>query len=223
MKTSVSRNRSGRKRLGPAAVALIILGAMVVSVIITLLVAKTWLYPSPIKPVDLNAQEQAILEAKLESLPGSGRSVQEHGQDAPGPEPYRESPEHRVIYFTQRELNAMVDRNPDLAGRVALHLSEGMVSATMLVTMPKDMPMFAGRTVKVSTGLHLDYQQGRPVITLDGVSIMGVPVPSAWLGGFKGRDMVAFYGADEGFWSIFSRGVKDLKVEQGRLRVELAE
>jgi hypothetical protein len=51
---------------------------------------------------------------------------------------------------------------------------------------------------------------------------MGVPLPGAWLGGIKGKDLVAFYGSDGGFWQAFSHGVRDLSVEEGRLRVELA-
>ncbi len=60
-------------------------------------------------------------------------------------------------------------------------------------------------------------------MTIQGVSIMGVPVPGAWLGGLKERDLVSFYGTEGGFWQAFSRGVADLRVEQGKLRVELAD
>jgi hypothetical protein len=61
------------------------------------------------------------------------------------------------------------------------------------------------------------------VVSMEGVSIMGVPLPGAWLGGIKGKDLVAFYGSDGGFWQAFSHGVRDLRVEEGRLRVELAQ
>ncbi|MFP4428716.1 MAG: hypothetical protein ACLFPB_05295 [Desulfovermiculus sp.] len=81
----------------------------------------------------------------------------------------------------------------------------------------------AGKTVKVSTGLRVGYKEDRPSIVVEGVSLMGVPLPSAWLGGMKGMDLVKTDGPDGGIYQIFSEGVSDLSVEDGRLRVELAE
>ena len=211
------------RRLGLKAVTGIVLLAMLFSVLVTLLVARTWFFPASIKPVSLNQQEQAVLDTKLNAMK-KAEFLQERPRSSDlAPEKYVEMPEDRVIYFSQRELNAMVARNPDLADRLTFHLSDGLISAIMLVTLPHDFPVFSGKTVRVSTGLHVDYQQGRPVVTVEGVSIMGVPVPGAWMGGIKGRDLVSFYAKDGGFWEAFSQGVRDLKVEQGQLRVELAD
>lgn len=213
---------SKRRSLSLKAVVAVVLLAILISVVATLLVARIWFFPSSIKPVELNEDEEMVLETKLDAL--GARGVPDDG-DTFGPSSgvYTEHPEDRILYFTQRELNAMIARNPDLARRVSIHLSDRLISAKMLVTLPADFPVFGGRTVRLSSGLHVDYQQGKPVITVEGVSIMGVPVPGAWLGGIKGRDLTAFYAEDEGFWSAFARGVRDLKVENGRLRVELAE
>lgn len=210
------------RSLSLKAVVAIVLLAILISVVATLLVARIWFFPSSIKPVELNEDEEMVLETKIDAL--NARGVPGDG-DISGPSSgvYTEHPEDRILYFTQRELNAMIARNPDLAQRVSIHLSDRLISANMLVTLPADFPVLGGRTVRLSSGLHVDYQQGKPVITVEGVSIMGVPVPGAWLGGIKGRDLTAFYAEDEGFWSAFAQGVRDLKVEDGRLRVELAE
>lgn len=209
-----NRIRNPRK-LSLKAVLGIIFLAIIISVAATIIVAKTWLFPAPVKQTTLNPQEEAVLEAKLNTLKEESPAALQSG-------PYREHPEDRVIYFTQRELNSMIARNSDLAGRVSFYLSDNQISAAMLVDMPEDFPVLGGKTVRLSTGLHVDYQQGRPVITVQGISIMGVPLPAAWLGGIKGRDLVSFYSSEGGFWQVFSSGVKDLRVEDGKLRVELA-
>ncbi|MFN2268020.1 MAG: hypothetical protein ABR533_07065 [Desulfonatronovibrio sp.] len=210
------------RSLSLKAVAAIVFLAIFISVVATLLVVRIWFFPSSINPVDLNEQEKVVLNAKLGALK-SQNTADENNVSKPSPGAYTERSQDRILYFTQRELNAMIARNPDLARKVSIHLSDRLISATMIVTLPADFPVFGGRTVRISSGLHVDYQQGKPVITVEGVSIMGVPVPGAWLGGIKGRDLTAFYAEDEGFWSAFAQGVNDLKIEDGRLRVELAE
>jgi hypothetical protein len=230
------------RRFGCLQVALLLLVAVLITAAATVWVARTYLYPAPIEPVVLSVEERQVLEEKLERVqqaapaPRPGPRPPLVDRDARGevlvdpeargeplvPELYREDPATRVLYFTQRELNALVAGQPDLAERVALHLSDDLVSATVLVTLPPDFPFMAGRTVRVDAGLGVRHVQGRPEVTLRGVSIMGVPLPEAWLGGLKGRDLVTLYGGEPGFWQAFADGVADLRVEQGRLRVELA-
>lgn len=212
------------RRIGCLAVSGLLLLAIVVSALATLFVARTWLYPQPFAPVRLSAAEAVTLEHKLESLAGSGSdTVTPREPGGLRPEIYQERAEDRVIHFSQRELNALIARNPDLAERLALHLSQDLLSATMLVTLPPDLPVFAGQTVRVATGLRLTHDGVRPQVVVEGVSVMGVPVPSAWLGGIKGQDLVTLFGPDQGFWSVFGQGVRELRVEDGRLRIELSE
>ncbi len=222
------------RRPGWPLVAGLLLLVVLATIAATLWIARTWLFPQPFTPVVLDAREEAVLEAKIDSLSGPARppaatpeaATRRERADTSGPlrpEPYAERAEDRVIHFTQRELNAMVARNPDLAERLVLHLSDDLISATMLITLPPDLPVFANQTVRVATGVRLRFEQGRAVVSIDGVSIMGVPLPAAWLGGIKGHDLVSMHGPGGGFWSMFAEGVRDLRIEQGRLRVELAE
>ncbi len=205
----------------------VLLLVILASVVVTLWVARTWLYPQPFTPVTLDAREQAVLDTKLDALNPRDRDAPDPDTATdPGPlrpEVYAERPEDRVIRFSQRELNAMIARNPDLAERLALHLSRDLLSATMLITVPPDFPVFANQTIRVATGLRLRTEQGRPVVSIDGVSVMGVPLPDAWLGGIKGQDLVSLHGPDGGFWGTFAEGVRELRIEDGHLRVELAE
>jgi hypothetical protein len=66
-------------------------------------------------------------------------------------------------------------------------------------------------------------QADRIAITLRGVSIMGIPVPSAWLGGLKNRDLVAEFGGDPGFWRSLADGIEDLRITDGQLVMQLRE
>jgi hypothetical protein len=67
------------------------------------------------------------------------------------------------------------------------------------------------------------YVNAQPRVVLKGVSVMGVPVPSAWLGGLKNVDLVTEFGAGPGFWKSFSEGVEDIRVEDGRIKIKLKE
>ena len=58
---------------------------------------------------------------------------------------------------------------------------------------------------------------------LRGLSVMGVPLPNAWLGGLKNIDVVREFGGDEGFWRAFAEGVESLSVEEGRITITLNE
>ncbi|MGM0539821.1 MAG: hypothetical protein ACQERT_11525 [Thermodesulfobacteriota bacterium] len=206
-----------KKSLRLSVVVALLAFAIVLTVLITLFVAKFWLFQPAMDPVDLSSQEEAELETKLQVLQTAS------DQEGISPEPYSEQSADRVIYFTQRELNALIATEPDLARRAAVHLSEDMISANFLVTLPQDLPILAGKTVKVSAGLRVGYSQGRPSIIIKGVSLMGIPVPSAWLGGLKGRDLVQYEGQGGGLWQAFGRGIADLQVKDGRLKVELAD
>ena len=72
-------------------------------------------------------------------------------------------------------------------------------------------------------GVELAYRSGKPVVVLKGVSLMGVPLPNAWLGGVKNIDLVQELGAERGFWKAFAEGVEDVRVEDGRLQIKLKE
>ena len=208
----------------------IVAGALlliVVTIGVTLWVARTWLFPAPFEPVRLDAAEARVLDDKLArlgaplALPGS-RPGTEADDGVARPEAYREDPAARTVRLTQRELNALLARDSDLAQRVALHLGRDTVSANVIVPIPADFPIMAGRNLRFTSGLGLRHEQGRAVVVLEGISVMGVPLPSAWLGGLKGKDLVAWYGGQDGFWRQFAAGIEQLRVEDGQLTVQLA-
>lgn len=199
----------------------------VVSITIVLTAALTsWLvrayvFPAQFEPVMLSAKEQLTLEEKLQKLDGD--QVATDSATVLEPEAYSEEPAARIVSFTERELNAMLAKNTDLARRVAIDLSDKLVSAKILVPMDEDFPMLGGRVLRIKTGVVFDYQQDKPVVMLKGVSMMGIPLPGAWLGGFKNIDLVAEFGEEAGFWKSFAAGVADIQVREGQLQLHLKE
>ena len=89
--------------------------------------------------------------------------------------------------------------------------------------MDEDFPLFGGQTLRARTGIEFAFRNERPVVRLKGVSIMGVPLPNAWLGGLKNIDLIEEFGNDDGFWKTFADGIAAIEVEEGRLKLKLKE
>jgi hypothetical protein len=173
------QNFSGSQVLG------IVLASICLAIIATAFVFKLFLFPSPFTPIELSQRENQQLAAKLENLNNQTESEkQEYNKDGTLiPKKYSETGASRDINFTERELNAIVAKNTNLAEKLAIDLGENMVSVRLLLPLDPDFPMLGGKILKVKAGTELAYREGRPVIKLKGVSLMGVPVPNAWLGG----------------------------------------
>ncbi|NIA19461.1 MAG: arginine N-succinyltransferase [Xanthomonadaceae bacterium] len=212
---------------------------MIVAVAGTIFAARAWFFPRPFKPVVLSQQEEKRLERKLDEFerpiqrsvtPGTiskGKQRKKKDEWLPDgrlkPEVYSEEGASREINLSERELNGLLAKNTDLARKVAIDLSNDLVSARLLLPVDPDFPLFGGKTLRVRAGLELAYRDQRPIVKIRGVSIMGVPVPAAWLGGLKNVDLVKEFGNDQGFWKGFSDGVESITIREGQLHVKLKE
>ncbi len=207
----------------------IVLATILVTAAVTFWAVRTYIYAHDFKPVELSQKEQRQLEGKLRRLgyqpqpsaPPADRK--ETDEQWLRPEPYQEQGGNHALFFTERELNGLLANNRDLARKLALDLSDDMVSARMLVHVDPDFPLLGGKTLRVSAGVEAAFHDGRPVIRLRGVSVMGVPIPNAWLGGLKNVDLISEFGDANGFWKAFADGVEDIQVEDGRLKITLKE
>lgn len=211
-----------QRRFSGLQLALAVLAAVLLTVALTLWAASAWLFPAELRRVSLTPPERQALEAKIERL-GVATARAETDEDWLRPAPYDEAGAPRTLVFSERELNALIAEQPDLAGRVAVALTDDLASVRVLVPLDPDFPLLGGRTLRLSAGAELSYAGGRPRVLLRGVSVMGVPVPGAWLGNLKNVDLVERYGAEPGFWQAFAQGVDSIRVEQGQLRLELRE
>ena len=195
---------------------------------------RAYVYVSDFKPVALDQKEQAVLDTKLRQLgldPQDLAPDAERGESADRfaadgrlvPERYSEDPDKRVVRLSERELNSLVASDPDLAKRFAIDLSENLASAKLLIPVDPDFPVLGGKTLRVKAGLEVEYRDAQPVVILRGVSVMGVPVPNAWLGNLKNVDLVEQFGGGPGFWQTFAAGVDLIEIRDGELQVKLKE
>ena len=223
-----------RKRRGFTGMqVLAIVGAVVlVTAGATWWLIRTYVYPTDFDPVELSVAEQDQLDGKLRSigvdpvdlLPEAERTAPEF--DAEGrllPEQYSEDADARDIRLSERELNALVGGSPEFARRFAIDLSSNLASAKLLVPLDQDFPILGGRTLRINAGVELDYRNDRPVVILRGISVMGVPIPDAWLGNLRNVDLVRQFGGDSGFWQAFAAGIELLEIEDGQLHLKLRE
>lgn len=218
----------------------LVIVVMVVAVItsaLTIGLMMHYLFPREFEPVRLSAQEERVLKVKINKLEGTQSSQPSNQRGNTGsvlaqdektkkplePERYSEDEAKRTVSFSERELNALIAQNTDLAPKLAIDLSDNLASAKLLVPLDPDLPFFGGKTLKVTAGLELRYAKQKPIVVLKGISFWGVPVPNAWLGGIKNVDLIEEFGSSGGFWQLFSAGVAYVRVQDGKLILKLKE
>ena len=199
-------------------------GISVIAVVIVFSVgywiATTYLFPQSFAPVVLNKQEQQRLDQKFARLYG-GRV--QRTQIPLQPEAYTEDGASREIRFSEREINALLAKNTDLASKLAIDLSNKLASAKLLVHLDPDMPILGGNTLKVTAGMELSLGKDGARAILKGISVWGVPLPNAWLGNMKNVDLIKQFGKSGGFWQAINDGVEAVEVREGQLYIRLKE
>lgn len=213
-----------------------ILGIIALFFIVVITVSVWWikhnLYANPFNPTKLNEREQQVLNTKLERLEQSfqkqgkfsgTRTDEEMTKERLEPEDYTEDPARREIRISEKELNALIAKDEKAARQIAINLSDDMISLKLIIPVDKDIPFLGGKTLRLSCGVTLRHEAGKPVVALRGVSIGGIPIPNAWLGNLKNVDLVHEFNGQHGFWGTLSKGVEDIKVSNGSLRIKLRE
>jgi len=213
-----------------------ILGIIALFFIVVITVSVWWikhnLYANPFNPTKLNEREQQVLNTKLERLEQSfqkqgkfsgTRTDEEMTKERLEPEDYTEDPARREIRISEKELNALIAKDEKAARQIAINLSDDMISLKLIIPVDKGFPFLGGKTLRLSCGVTLRHEAGKPVVALRGVSIGGIPIPNAWLGNLKNVDLVHEFNGQHGFWDALSKGVEDIKVSNGSLSIKLRE
>ncbi len=224
---------------------LLVLALMVVvSVVITL-----WWLQRPIKPVVLSPPEKAAVDQKLKRLedgnapPASSRTAP-RTSPAPAPVPNRApelaelppavpgavpdsdrryTPGAKAITITEREINGLLNANTDLGQSVRIEFARDAVNAYLAVPIPKDFPVMGGKMFRARGRFRVSLGNGgQPYAVLEDVTVFGVSLPNAWLGGLKGQNLIG-EALGEGKSSPVLRGIKSLRVEPGALVLELQD
>lgn len=209
-------------------------GIVIITVLITAgagyWLMTSYLFPTKFNPVVLSATEQHVLDEKLERLGiGTNTAYSKNASKKAGskeilePEAYTEVGASRDIDFTEKEFNALIAKNTDLASKLAFDFSDNLASAKLLVNLDPDLPVLGGKTLKVTAGMEIKLSDGKPSAILKGVSVWGVPLPNAWLGNLKNTDLNKEFGDAGGFWQAINEGVEEIEVKEGKLHIRLKE
>ena len=84
------------------------------------------------------------------------------------------------ISLSEKELNALIAKDSETAKRVAIDLADDLVSVKLSVPVDEDFPILGGKTLRLFFGVTLSFKDDRPIVAVRGVSLGGVPLPSAW-------------------------------------------
>ena len=221
-------------------------GLLALLLLIVATVAITlWWIQRPIKPVVLSAREKAEVDQKIQRLEaGDGaaapRAPENRTGNAPKPgqqplsaPPGREIqpevpqrfyiPGGKVLKLSEREINGLLNANTDLGKSVRLEFDQDAINAYLAVRIPQDFPIGAGRMFRARGRFRVSLGNGgKPYAILDDVTVFGISLPKAWLGGIKGENLLdeAMTGNNQ---SPVLKGIKSLRVEPGSLVLELED
>lgn len=204
-----------------------VLGIILIAAVVSAIAAGVWVkynvYASAFTPTTLSEKEEAAFSEKLARLEAAGGAAAPPRSDVAQPEAYSEAGANRELRITEKELNALIDKNPVWADRVAIDISRDLLSVVLLVPVDKDFPLVGGTTARITAGATLRFENDKPVVIVRGISIGGIPLPSAWMGDLKNKDLVQEFGGQGGFWDGLSRGVEAITLEDGNLYLKLRE
>jgi hypothetical protein len=200
--------------------------ALVLIIVGTVAITLWWIQ-RPIKPVVLSAQEKAAVEAKLQHV-GSGEPAERLSLAIPPPStPQGQDrayvPGSRVFKLTEREINGLLNANTDLGNTVRLELGRDAVNAYVAVPIPQDFPIGGGRTFRARARFGLSLGDGgAPYAILEDVTVLGLSLPKAWLGGLKGKNLLEQATGQRNGAPVL-QGIKSLHVEPGALVLEVSD
>lgn len=199
----------------------------VMLVICATVVITIWYIQRPIQPVVLSVAEKAEVETKLERLSGSstnGSPARIAAGAVARPEldrPY--VPGGKVLRLTERELNGLLNENTDLGKTVRLELGRDAINAYITAPIPEDVPIMGGKTFRARGRFRISLTNGAaPVAVLEDVTVFGLSLPKAWLGGIKGENLLGDAMGERNGMPVL-QGVKSLHVEPGALVLEVTD
>jgi hypothetical protein len=200
--------------------------ALLLIVVATVAITLWWLQ-RPIKPVVLSAKEKAAVEQKLERLGGGTNSFSPRtpGRDAaPTLEPAsRYAAGSRTFELTERELNGLLNENTDLGKTVRLELDRDAINAYLAVPIPQDFPIGGGKMFRAKGRFRMSLSKDQaPVAMLEDVTVLGLSLPKEWLGGVKGKNLLADALGDRSDAPTW-KGIKSLRIVPGAIVLEVGE
>lgn len=202
------------------------------------IVITLWWIQRPIKPVVLSAQEKAEVEEKLQHIGGGSASAPAPNQrakaSAPSPvttagteanvgQDRTYAPGSKVLRLTEREINGLLNANTDLGQSVRLEFGRDAINAYVAVPIPQDFPVGGGKMFRARGRFRVSLgNDATPYAILEDVTVFGLSLPKAWLGGLKGENLIG-QAMGERNGKPLLQGIKSLHVEPGALVLEVED
>lgn len=222
-------NEEAREKKKPNVVLLGCGGLLLlVLLLVATVAAAVWWIQRPIRPVVLSPDEKVTVEKKIQEIEGGGIPLNGQAASALSPTPtpklnLRPDPRayeagSKKLVLTEREVNGLLNLNTDLGDKVRLEFAQDAINAYMAIPIPEDFPIGAGTTLRMRGRFRVSIGgEGKPYAVLEDVTIFGLSLPKAWLGGIKGENLLGdALGGGRGI-----EGIKSLKVEPGALVLEV--
>jgi hypothetical protein len=162
----------------------------------------------PIVPTELTPAEQKTLDQKLELLGGDAKNT---------------PPPDKVVTITEKEINGLLAKNTNLGDKCYVSVERNAIGARCNIPVQDDVPVLGGKTLRgrVEVRVALDDQQLD--LRVQDVTVAGVSLPNAWLGGVKDVNLAQEYFAKDDVLKAFLAGIESLSIDKGRITMILAE
>jgi hypothetical protein len=221
--------------------------ALVLLIVATVAITFWWIQ-RPIRPVVLSTKEKAAVDEKLQRLQGGNapaRSATPGTKTPSAPSPGTKTiapgfttgssaedepgrlrvylPGSKVLKLSEREVNGLLNLNTDLGKAVRLEFAQDAVNAYLAVRIPEDFPIGGGKMFRARGRFRVSLGNGgAPYAILEDITVFGLSLPKAWLGGLKGENLIgdAMGGPNR---SKVLQGIKSLRVEPGELVLEVGD
>lgn len=182
--------------------------ALGVILLLVVVVFGSWLWINrPIEPTILSSQELEEIEQKVEALQEPGRGYQAGSKE---------------ISLSEDELNGYLHHYTQLGEQLALKLEEGEIHARLQTVLDEGFPIFGGRRLTGRAQITAGFEEGRPSLIVQDVTLYGVSLPGAWLADMKGKNLLAELSPEDQAHPLV-RGIQDIKILPGQLLVTLTE
>ncbi len=199
-------------------------------------------FHASIRPTKLNDREMLVLNEKIKTIEESSEAspdgtlredvLRESGRVTVLPPvapaaPIEQPRDERTLVLSQRELNGILNHNTEFGQYVKIDLKPGYFDVTTIVPVPEDAPFLGGKTLRLSIDVNLKKAEGgNMVLAVRDVSILGVPLPAAWLealGINKGDNLLKELEAQSPFFERLFAGIEKVELAGGEMKVRLAE
>jgi len=235
---------SPRRRPAWVTALFVLFGICLVLALVAFFAVRHYFFAKGYEPVELTQKEQVVLDQKLEVLEDADVYVPEGAIEQRSPvvvgeidpeatpdeqldellkDDERSPEEQRRIVLTEREANALLHKNTDLAEKVKIKFEPDTIRGALVVPLDEDLPIFGGKTFrgKVRITARMDENNKLELIIQD-IHAMGISIPKGWAE-FKGVNLVSDPDRANPVVQKFAAGIKDFRVENGQLIIELNE